>query len=276
MRQSIFCALVLAGAMAWAAQTSVASAETPDWTGAYAGVAAGAAFGQSAATTFVDCSHYPDVLCWPGVQEDNGAWIGQVGSGSASGIAFLGGAFAGHNWRGGNVVFGVEGDVSAMPLRVAVGGNAVTANEGLVNNGVPSVFNVSVTASTDWIATARARLGFLARPDVLLYATAGVALTELTVSNAFSDNFTSGGTSEGNREASSKSELREVLIIGGGAEWAMTGRWRLRAEYLHTDFGALTTSGLSSFLPNTPVSNRITGTADLHADIVRVGVAYGF
>src|SRR5207247_1184976 len=126
-----------------------------------------------------------DVLCWPGVQEDNGLWIGQVGSGSAGSAALLGGVFAGHNWQSGNLVLGLEGDVSAMPLRVTVGGSAQTANEGLVNAGVPSVFTVSVSASTDWIATARTRIGFLARPDLLLYATAGVAMTELTVSNAY-------------------------------------------------------------------------------------------
>jgi outer membrane immunogenic protein len=243
---------------------------------------AGAAFGHSTATTTVDCSHFPDLLCWPGVQEDNGLWIGEVGSGSAGGAALLGGAFAGHNWQSGNRVFGLEGDVSAAPLRVVLSGTAPTANEGFYNPSspgvfdVPSVFTVSVGASTDWIATARTRVGFLARPDLLLYATAGVALAELTVTNAYSDNFSNNGASEGSREASSQSTLRQALVIGGGAEWAMTGRWRLRAEYLHTDFGSLTTSGFSSWLPDLPVSNAITGTADLRVDVVRVGVVYGF
>ena len=33
--------------------------------------------------------------------------------------------------------------------------------------------------------------------------------------------------------------FRTALALGAGVEWAMSGGWKMRAEYMHTDFGAL-------------------------------------
>jgi outer membrane immunogenic protein len=272
MRRSILSTLCAAGL---ALLCAPALAQGTTWTGGYIGAFAGVASGQSDIATTVDCNVW-GVLCDPYPHyPENGLLIGAIATGAASGSAFTGGGFAGHNWQNGDVVYGFEADVGAMPLHLAVGGSGTTLNLGLYNNGTPTVFTVSASASTDWIATARARVGFLPRPDVLLYATAGLAATELTVSNSFSDNF-DNGVGTGNRESSATSALRTALVLGAGAEWAMTGRWRLRAEYLHTDFGSVTTTGISTYLPQEPNSNPITSAANLRTDIVRVGVAYGF
>ncbi len=174
------------------------------------------------------------------------------------------------------MVYGLEADAGSLPLHFAVTGTAASQNAGLQNAGnVPSIFTISASAATDWMATARARFGFLPAPRLLLYGTAGIAATELTVANSYSDNF-DNHVGTGSAESSSHSELRTALVIGAGAEWALAPRWTLRAEYLHTDFGALSTTGISTYLPQVPQSNPITATATLHADIVRLGAAYRF
>ncbi len=183
---------------------------------------------------------------------------------------FTGGGFAGFNWQNGAVVYGFEADAGSLPLHLGVAGTADSQNIGLNNAGdVPSVFTIGTGVSTDWMATARARFGFLPTPGLLLYGTAGLAGTELTVTNAFSENFQTGIA-----ESSSHAEFRTALVIGAGAEWALAPRWTLRAEYLHADFGALSTTGVTTYLDTT--SNAITSTAHLSADVVRVGLAYRF
>ena len=218
------------------------------------------------------------LLCAPSIQEANGAWVGEVGSGSGSAAAFTGGVFAGHNWQRGNFVYGLEGDVGATPLSVTAGGSAATINSGLWNNSdtQPSVFTMTTTASIDWLASARVRAGVLVSPTMLVYGTVGVSATSLTVSNSYTDNFNDSNRVTGATESSSGTAFRTGLIFGAGAEWVVAPRLKLRAEYLHTEFSALSTTGLVSLVPEVYDVNPITSTASLHADLFRLGVAYGF
>ena len=271
------CAIVaalLVGASG-AAPAHAGSPDVYDWSGAYVGAFAGAGFGSSSLTTAVDCT-VSGVLCDPYPHYlNNGALIGETASGRATGTAFTGGLFAGGNWQSGGIIYGLEADFGAMPLSLGVGGSASTLNLGLYNGGTPSVFTVQAEASTDWLATGRVRVGFVPTPRLLVYGTAGIAATELTVSNSYSDTF-NNGVGTGNVESSTRGEVRTGLVLGVGAEWALAARWRLRAEYLHTDFGAVTTTGISTYLPQVPSSNPITSTANLRVDLIRFGLAYRF
>jgi outer membrane immunogenic protein len=287
--RSIFGPALIAAALALMA--TVAQAAPPAsppaglWTGAYVGGDAGLALGGTSATTEVACDA-GGLLCAPSVEEANGAWIGEVGSGPGSATAFTGGIFAGHNWQSGNFVYGLEGDFGATPLSVSAGGSAETINSGLYNSSAPeadpvvydepSVFTMTTTASIDWLASARVRAGVLVSPTMLIYGTAGVSATSLTVSNSYADNFTDTDRATGNVESSRSTALRTGLIIGAGAEWVVAPRLKLRAEYLHTEFSALSTTGLTSLPPELQDFNPITSTATLHADLFRLGLAYGF
>jgi outer membrane immunogenic protein len=267
--------VAVAVAAALGSFAAAAPAVAGTWSGPYVGAFAGVASGSSALTTSVDCT-VNGILCDPTPHYwNNGALIGGTASGRASDTAFTGGGFLGASRQAGRFVYGVEADFGAMPLTVGVGGSANTLNLGLYNSGTPSVFNVQAKAATEWLATARVRAGFLPAPNLLVYGTAGIAATELTVANAYSDNF-NNGVGTGNVEASSRGAFRSALVLGVGAEWAFAAQWKLRAEYLHADFGALTTTGISAYPPQVADSNPITSTANLHADLVRVGLAYGF
>jgi opacity protein-like surface antigen len=266
---------VIAIAAACALPGATASAQ--DWNGAYLGLYAGTASGRSDAVTTIGCP--PDgYLCDDSKYQNNGALVGATGSGSAGASAFTGGGFVGRNWQNGAVVYGLEADVGVVPLTITNGGSAASINPGIVNGSEPATFSMHVTASTDWIATARARVGFLPMPGLLVYGTAGIAATTLTVANAYADDyvFTDYGGLSGGNEKATTSAFRTALALGAGVEWAMSGGWKMRAEYMHTDFGALTVTGSVSYGDLWIDRNPAVSTASLRTDIVRVGLAYGF
>jgi len=244
------------------------------WSGPYIGLIAGGAMGRTSATSAVDCQVY-GFLCDPIPQYlDYGALIGATASGSKSEAAFTAGASAGYNWRLDRFVYGAEADVSSLHLNLTDRGSGSSLNLGLVNPGpVPVVFTASATAQIDWLATLRARVGYLASPDVLIFATGGLALANLSVSNAYSDNWTSnGGGIGGSRDASNA----RGYAFGGGAEWAISRGWTLKAEYLRVDFGSLRTSG-PIYPEQLPLQgNPFTSSADLTANLFRAGLNHRF
>lgn len=87
-------------------------------------------------------------------------WLSDVDS--SSGV-LLGGTL-GWNFQADNFVFGLEGDISWS----RVGGS-----ETAFFPTIPAA--VSASQSLDWLGTVRARAGALVSPNVLLYATGGLA-----------------------------------------------------------------------------------------------------
>ncbi|MFD1333444.1 outer membrane protein [Methylopila musalis] len=81
-----------------------------------------------------------------------------------------------------------------------------------------------------WDGTVRARVGYLATEQILLYATGGVALLREQVSGAY----VWGGLGDG----FSKSRTRVGWTVGGGVEAALSANWRVHAEYRYADFGS--------------------------------------
>lgn len=117
-----------------------------DWSGAYAGVHAGATN-----LSFVESS-------------DTSGYRTDVG-----GDGFLGGAFIGMNWE-------------AMPLVVL--GVEAEGNLGQVRGNWYAGVNLPETRH-DWNAAARFRAGYLFNPATMLYASAGFAFGELELSQSF-------------------------------------------------------------------------------------------
>jgi opacity protein-like surface antigen len=65
---------------------------------------------------------------------------------------------------------------------------------------------------------------------------------------------------------------RAGYAAGGGVERAIGDNWSVRAEYLHYDFGRATATQVFSGNPN----QLITQSAELKADMVRLGLNYRF
>ncbi|TWG93768.1 outer membrane immunogenic protein [Mesorhizobium sp. J18] len=121
---------------------------------------------------------------------------------------FVGNVFAGWNWQSGSFVYGVEGDI---------GYNGMDGSE----NGYETERGVD--------GSLRARLGFAATDNLLIYGTAGGAAERLEVS-----------------EAGIGSETQTMLgwTAGAGMDAKLTENVFGRLEYRYTDYGSEDFNGL--------------------------------
>jgi outer membrane immunogenic protein len=229
------------------------------WTGFYVGGTAGAAWG-----TF-DPSTSTSAL--PGGEFAPSSLVAFNAAGSSLSIkpsGFSGGFEAGYNWQPGNLVFGVEGDIEWLPLR-----GSTTTGPIVYPCCAPSTFTLSASASANWLATARARVGFAAG-SWLLFATGGAAFTSLQGNFSFSETFYGAAP-----EIASISEGKVGYTVGGGIEGKLWDHWSVKAEYLYVDFGSISTTGVYGtgvIIPPQPFSHSF----DLKADIARLGLNYHF
>jgi outer membrane immunogenic protein len=261
-------ALILSAAASLGGEAQRTDPDLQFWNGPYAGFLSGIALGSSTASTTVGCIDGA-YICDQGLHggyQANGAFVGAKASGTATQIAPLAGIVAGYDWRMGDFVTGIDSGLSLTPLSVTNGGSGVPKNLGLAN----TVFTVGATATANWLATFTGRVGYVVAPNVMIYGTGGIAITDLTVSNLYADTLNvTGGYGH-----SSKSSLQTGYAIGAGAEVNVGDGWQLRGEYLVVGFGTVTTSGGISIDDSLP--NPFKSTANLSAQMVRIGLTRGF
>jgi outer membrane immunogenic protein len=142
----------------------------------------------------------------------------------------------GYNWQFGQFVYGVEGDGDWTDLR----GTANPAD------------CVGCKTRNDFLSTARGRVG-IAADRWLPYVTGGLAVGDIkaTVPGFTGIDKTNAG-----------------WTAGGGLEFAVTGNWTAKAEYLYVDLGHAGCSvdcGL-------PLGNNV----GLTTNVVRGGLNYRF
>jgi len=143
----------------------------------------------------------------------------------------------GYNWQFGQFVYGVEGDGDWTHLR----GTASFAH-----------CNVGCQTRNDFLATARGRLG-IAADRWLPYVTGGLAVGDIKAS-------VPGFTGIDKTNAG--------WTVGGGMEFALSGNWTAKAEYLYVDLGhagCTVDCGL-------PAGNNV----NLTTNVVRGGINYRF
>ena len=146
--------LMLAAALGHSAKVPrpVAPISTFDWQGPYAGFSAGVARGK-----------YDFVLHHP---------VGALELSSVESESLVVGGQAGYNWLAGVLLVGIEADLSVQ---------ATTASTARLGGLIADEF---VSASTNWLATTRARVGTIIAPPYLLdqfliYATGGAAFARI-------------------------------------------------------------------------------------------------
>lgn len=205
------------------------------WTGFYVGLNAGAMFNA-----------YNN-------NNNNFAFGGFGNSQSNNKIGFIGGAQIGYNWQlGGPILLGLEADFN--------GHSSISSN----NNGFG--FGGGNSGS-GFLGTGRGRIGFLATPQFLIYATGGVAYgnpwSSANNSLAFILFPNSFGTFGFNNNQNS---FRVGYAVGGGLEYMFSPNWSVKAEYLYTDLGR-TGSNFTAFGGQ---ASRST------AHVARLGVNYHF
>jgi len=263
-----------------------AHAQGVNWAGFYAGVYGGGAWSRSKATSSVTCppmdlskiptpgGYFCDLPTHP-VTSANAAAVSAAGTGSLRSSNFVGGLQTGYNWQADKIVFGVEVDFGAFGLRASRQASGVYPVATFAGVGGKS-FTVGSSISTDWLFTARGRLGWTTS-HWLLFVTGGLALTNMETAISFSDTNALGGFA-GATGAGSSSSDKLGWTIGAGAEYAVNKNWSVKAEYLYVDFGSITASaqvthGLSAFAG---YSNLLSTSTDLKSHVARVGINYKF
>lgn len=164
---------------------------------------------------------------------------------------YLAGVHAGYNSQFSNgLVLGGEADLSYSASDGSGGAYLV-----LPWGNVPDP-DLRVDAKVKWTGSARARLGY-AMDRLLPYVTAGVAVARIE-----SDLFVAGNSVQ------PRNDTLVGWSLGMGAEYAVTEKVSLRAEYRYSDYGA--------HASNLPHFGNLPATMDLKAQDVRFGISYKF
>ncbi|MFG1401719.1 outer membrane protein [Xanthobacter sediminis] len=151
----------------------------------------------------------------------------------------FGGLQGGYNFQfANNVVVGVEADLEFADI-------------GQSNTLVGGPLAATITSSSvDTFGTIRGRVGY-ALDRFLPYFTGGAAWANTSFTGPW------GVTADGTRWG---------WTIGGGAEYALTNNWTVKAEYLYLDFGD----------KNLGYLNTDTASQGLTMNTVKAGVNYKF
>jgi len=196
----------------------------------------------------------------------------------------LGGGQLGYDWQfAGRGVVGVEADISAADLKSR-------ASSSLSLFGTqPATFDVS--RSIDWFGTIRGRLGVLATPDLLIYATGGFAYGR--VGESASVSLPAGASNSignygyafacgpfyglGACFTGSSSRVATGWAAGLGGEKRFTHNLSLKVEYLHVDLGTGHYPLVGSLYSGTSFTpSFLNASSNATIDIVRAGLNYNF
>ena len=233
-----------------------------NWTGWYIGGNFGYALGSSdstTSTTFIPGLYLPPTSV---------AAINAAGAQQLTPNAFTGGVQTGANTQVANYVVGIEFDFELLGANQAASTSQIYPCAG-TTCPAGSTFSVGSQVKADWLTTVRPRVGY-AFDNVLVYATAGLAVTDIRANFGFTDSL-------GVAEAASISRVKAGWAAGAGFDCRIAGGWSARFEYLYADFGGVATSASLSVPPAvggiTP-SNPFSHSADLNFSIVRAGLNY--
>lgn len=228
--------------------------------------------------------------------------------GKSSGNTFGGSLFGGYNIQIDNFVYGVEADLtySRDQSKARAGSLAVTGaydnNEtatGQNGDTLSATGTLGVTQKNrmNWDGSLRTRIGVVAAPSLLVFATGGIALgrmerrTGVNGSVRFLNDEGDLQATHSFASASQKDKIRLGWTVGAGVDYKITNAWTLRADYRYTSFGKSTGSANANatcspgevtidardycaLLPAGLAIASTRSTDTFHA--VRVGLSYQF
>jgi outer membrane immunogenic protein len=237
------------------------------WAGCYVGGTLGADRGRSAFT-------------WTGITESaTGFAVSAATALPAAANANLtrtgvtGGGEVGCNYQSGSFVYGIEGDWEYTGLSA----RRTATSLGLGNGGNPGIIPGAITESwkSSWLATLRGRAGFAA-DRVYFYGTGGLALANVRY---FDQNCFGAPAAIPGCNTAGGSNTRAGWVAGGGVEWAVSGNWSLKGEYLFADLGKTTTNSLYTATAgggNPFPQATIVHNHHLTESLLRAGLNYKF
>ena len=180
--------------------------------------------------------------------------------------------YVGFNWQFARQwVVGIEGDWGSGNKTTTLSGMRFPTSTQLSNTATDT-FSVRTT----WDASARARIGFLADPSVLLYATGGAAW--LRVSSTSTCNPLTNGACNPPADSGplviTHAATKTGWTAGGGVEAMLGANWIVRGEYRYADFGTLTQTSERTIIG--PTQQTITYDLHVRTHTATFGLAYKF
>jgi outer membrane immunogenic protein len=174
-----------------------------------------------------------------------------------------GGVLGGYNYQTGCTLFGVEADWSWTNKR---------ATDTFFDGDAGTQDALTVSSQMKWFGTVRARSGIIV-DNLLLYATGGLAYAN------FNRSYTVFEDAPATAVAFNSSHTRWGWTAGVGAEWAFSGNWSLKTEFLYmhfvnndVTFNAVTVNGVNF---GVPLRSYAFSNQD-EAWITRIGLNYRF
>ncbi|ARN83142.1 outer membrane protein [Methylocystis bryophila] len=255
------------------------SAPAFTWTGLYLGMDFGYTWSASPSITALSANLVDrSLLGW-----------GPASALSASGFTganldgFLAGGGLGYNWQfHDRFVAGIEADLEGAGVRGGGGLRNIVPNPNIFGLSAAAVTGAKLNRNLEYLSTVRGRLGFAPTPNLLVYATGGLAFGGVSESASFGQNLRPSFFAAGEAKGSAF-ENRAGWSLGAGLEYALTPALSAKIEYLYYDLGSKTLTNaeisplaaqsvlglLPIFLANaTNVSTRYDG------NIVRAGLNY--
>jgi len=226
----------------------------PVWTGLYAGLNAGGAWGGNTQIR-VEGSYagsqnpslgaaYTGNMSALGTTQSVGAGIG----------GFIGGGQLGYNYQlTERMILGFETDIQGFSG--ASNGGQSASIVPLVGSYYPSFYSpgelfgtvVNASKRINYLGSIRGRVGFLPRSDLLVYLTGGFSYGGVSMRASALQGNNDLEYSGGNQYValysptwSSGYYSSDVTgwTAGGGAEWMFSENWSIKGEYLYYDLGA--------------------------------------
>jgi outer membrane immunogenic protein len=180
------------------------------------------------------------------------------GSGSKNALGVLGGGQLGCNWQTGTLVLGLEGDFDSFRSNPNYNNNTNTLASG-------AAFSIAQSLTTNYLATVRPRIGIAADRN-LAYITGGVAFTDVSYTETYSD-------ANGGAGAATASRSLLGWAAGAGWEYAFADHWTVRAEYLIAGFPTTNTLG---GIAGPGGTNTLHGSADVLIQGLRAALNFKF
>lgn len=234
------------------------------WAGPYAGFAVGGKFGDTTWTT-----------------TSTSDFAGTIVDASSPDVfrpsSFRIGGYAGYSWEQRPWVYGVEFDIAyadGETTHAGLPGCAIGCFPGAPGPGVDTA-----SVKLGWDASARARLGYLLAPDILLYGTGGIAWQAVEATGTCQHSAPDPQCSVAPGNPFDTQNERKILTgwtVGIGFETRLIGNWLLRAEYRYADFGSF--SGLFPFTSSGAPAGSDYSRFDLavRTHTATIGVTYQF
>jgi outer membrane immunogenic protein len=192
------------------------------------------------------------------------------------------GGYLGYNWQiAPQWVVGVEGDAAWADKTASAAGlpGCTPAIGGCTAPFLPVPPGGGDTTSVKlgWDAGLRARAGWLPTPNLLLYATGGVAWQNLASSGTCGPVVTSSycnGVGQPVPGSITNSTTRLGWTVGGGLEWKVLANWFARAEYRFAEFA--TWNEVLGFGTTVFGSNTYRYQLNVNTHMASFGIGYKF